>query len=101
MSVLQLESSSSASFQSILVPSSVSDDAAGDNVESHTLICTTAATLSSTTMSVTSGGLRKFHYGKSMLLIPDDILVLNLFGKGLQKDLIYHIPKDQCEGWQG
>lgn len=52
-------------------------------------------------MSVTSGGLRKFHYGKSMLLIPDDILVLNLFGKGLQKDLIYHIAKDQREGWQG
>lgn len=29
-----------------------------------------------------------------MLLIPDDILVLNVFGKGLQKDFIYHIPKD-------
>lgn len=32
-----------------------------------------------------------------MLLIPDDILVLNVFEKGLQKDLLYHILKDQHE----
>lgn len=36
-----------------------------------------------------------------MLLIPDDIFALNVFGKGLQKDLLYHIPKDQHENGQG
>lgn len=37
---------------------------------------------------------------KSMLAIPDHILILHLHGNGFQEDFLYHLPKDQGEtGW--